>query len=1027
VWDKKNLLFFCFWGGKSDRCFGAVHFEDKNKTNALPVIKTFYVSPKNEDPVHLNHFEENFRKLAWPDLPQKPSPADYEKWYVQWASAFTHVYRQIIRDSMQLTANLAGIALGIRQNIIDTFSVETESGAIHELYYKFRKALIHDMTEAQFADMYAQTMVYGLFSARCMSDRFSPEDDPENADKTFEPLQAIDNIPSTNPFLQNLLKEYFNRKNQLSFDELDLGDITLLLQNTDTKFIIDDFNRQTGGGREDPVIYFYEGFLNAYEKEQKKRRGVYYTPQPVVKFMVQAVDDILKTKFGIKDGLASTETKTINIEKKENGRKVGNKTDVVPAIQILDPAVGTGTFLRQIILQIWDNFKNANKGLTKNSIKNKWNLYVKDNLLPRLNGFELMMAPYAVAHMKLALVLLDTEYAFDEDQKHPDRINVFLTNSLEEADKEEGQTMMFEHDALAEESSAAKKTKKNRGINVVIGNPPYNEESTNNGKWIMYLMDDYKKEPGGFEKLKERNSKSINNDYVKFIRYSQAFIDRSERGIVAFINAHGFIDNPTFRGVRWKLMQSFDELYIFDLHGNTRKGETNQHDRLDENIFDIIQGVSINIFIKNGKNIGTKEIFHADLFGSREEKHDFLFKNIFSNIKWEKVSVASPYYFYVNKNFDNYEDYYNGFLIKHLMPINRMGVCSARDDLAVDMNKNNLIKKIEYFSDKSRSDEEVTHRFFPRENKKWKISQAREAIRKNVHKDYIRNILYRPFDICYIYYEKNIVERPREEIMYHLQKKNNLSLCLIRINRDEKYKVFITNHITDKTILSSKDNTNVFPLYLYEGKKRRPNLNPKIITEIENKLNLSFVPEKGDSLTLAAEGFKEGSFSSGQLVENSFCPLDLFDYIYAVLHSPKYRETYREFLKIDFPRIPYPTDKKTFWKLVALGGELRRLHLLEGLEFEKIEASSTVSGKVSVEKVKYSEEKVYLSDDFCFEDVPLVAWEFFIGGYQPAQKWLKDRKGCILKGGDLAHYRKIVFALTETARIMGEIDGVGVV
>jgi predicted helicase len=284
------------------------------------------------------------------------------------------------------------------------------------------------------------------------------------------------------------------------------------------------------------------------------------------------------------------------------------------------------------------------------------------------------------------------------------------------------------------------------------------------------------------------------------------------------------------------------------------------------------------------------------------------------------------------------------------------------------------------------------------------------------------------------------------------------------------YHCFIQSTIAESCVISNKtaEGCYSFPLYLYEGKKRRPNLNPKIITEIENKLNLSFVPEKGDSLTLAADGFKEGSFSSSQLVENSFCPLDLFDYIYAVLHSPAYRETYREFLKIDFPRIPYPAAKKTFWKLAALGGELRRLHLLEGPEFEKIDADSAPSAKVShsqnsvsfengsgktsqksgfstkskvafsktevlkkpqitVEKVRYSEGKVFVNDDFCFYDVPLAAWEFFIGGYQPAQKWLKDRKGCILKGGDLAHYRKIVLALTRTARIMGEIDGVGVV
>jgi predicted helicase len=825
----------------------------------------------------------------------------------------------------------------------------------------------------------------------------------------------------------------------LSFDELGLGDITLLLQNTDTKLIIEDFNRQTGGGREDPVIYFYEGFLNAYEKEQKKRRGVYYTPQPVVKFMVQAVDDILKTEFGIKDGLASTEKKTINIEKKENGRKVGNKTDVVPAIQILDPAVGTGTFLRQIILQIWDNFKKARTGLTKNAIKREWDNYVKVDLLPRLNGFELMMAPYAVAHMKLALVLLDTEYAFDEDREHPDRINVFLTNSLEEADREEGQTMMFEHDALAEESRAAKKTKKNHGINVVIGNPPYNGVSANNGDWIISLIDDYKKEPGGIEKLQEKKHR-LNDDYVKFIRYAQLYVERTGSGIVAYVNNHSFLDNPTFRGMRWYLLKSFDKIYILDLHGYAKKKETAPDGSKDENVFDIQQGVSINIFVKNRKKNRNDlaDVFHYDLYGMRNEKYSFLLNSNLSSVKWSLAEHKTPLFFFAPKSEDNREKYESGFRVNDLFNIYVSGIQTSRDTLVIDIDKKVLQERIKKFCDATINDNDIRKWFFPKktnekynagDSREWNLSEARKRIRKNNHKDFIIDINYRPFDIRNIYYSPYMIDWGREKLMQHFLHGKNLGFIVGRqgqvVGSMLWNLVFISSKITDLNLFY-RGGGNMFPLYLYEGKKRRPNLNPKIITEIENKLNLSFVPEKGDSRTLAAEGFKEGSFSSGQLVENSFCPLDLFDYIYAVLHSPTYRETYREFLKIDFPRIPYPTDKKTFWRIVALGGELRRLHLLEGPEFEKIEASSTAFGKVSVEKVKYSEGKVYLSDDFCFEDVPLVAWEFFIGGYQPAQKWLKDRKGCILKGDDLKHYQKIVLALTETARIMGEIDKVGV-
>ena len=990
VWDKKNLLFFCFWGEAKNRTFGAVHFEDKSHSgnvNALPSIKTIHVAPKNEDAIQLQNFEEKFTKLSFPDLPVKPSAEDFNKWTENWISAFTHVYRQVIYDSNLLTSNLAEIALSIRRNILDIFSVETENGEIHQLYNKFRKTLIHDMTKEQFADMYAQTMVYGLFSARCMSDRFE-KPDRYSDNKIFDPREAIDNIPSTNPFLQNLLKESFTRKNKLSFDELDLCDIADLLQNTDTKSIIDDFNRQTGGGKEDPVIYFYEGFLNAYEKEQKKRRGVYYTPLPVVKFMVQAVDDILKNEFGIKDGFASTVTKTISIPKKDGGKVIAAEKKEVPAIQILDPAVGTATFLRQVVLKIWDNFKNSRKGLlsegklTKNSIRNQWNVYVKEHLLPRLNGFELMMAPYAVAHMKLALVLLDTEYAFDEDEENPSRVKVFLTNSLEEADREEGQGMMFEHDALAEESNAARETKKNRGINVVIGNPPYSVVSANKGDWINILLEDYKKEPGGLEKLKEKNPKIINDDYVKFIRYAQYYVERAGSGIVAYINNHSFINNITFRGMRWNILKNFNKIYIIDLHGNSKKEETTPNGSKDENVFDIQQGVSINIFIKNeNKNTELAELFHYDLYGLRDEKYNFLLNQNIYTIDWNNPVPTEPQYFFIKKYFINQMQYEKGFSVTDIFIIKAPGVKTAGDEIYI--NKNKKILKENIFSNFG------------------KLKNEKDIIKYS----------YRPFDIQYIYYDIEKLGRPREKIMQHLINEKNIGLSAARQCITDWRYVFITKYVSDNNLTGTAGSFgtgNIFPLYLYKGKKRRPNLNPTIINEIEQKLNLSFVPEKEDS-------------------KNTFSPIDLFDYIYAVLYSPLYRETYREFLKIDFPRIPYPADQQSFRKLAVLGEKLRKLHLLEGVDFKEIEEASESSEKVKIDKIRYEDGKVYVNKDYCFENVSRTAWEFYIGGYQPAQKWLKDRKGSILKADDIRHYRKIVLALSKTAEVMGEIDGVAMI
>lgn len=446
VWDKKDLLFLCIWGERNKVTIGAAHFEDSEK--GLPQIKMISCAPAVEDFTQIKVFEQRLAKLAWPK-----DPTDDEAWHDAWASAFTTRYRQTIQDAHTLTIRLAEEAQNIRNRILSTLGIETENGYVHLLYNKFKETLVHDMTEKQFADMYAQTVVYGLFSARCMD---KTQDD-------FNATEAVECIPNTNPFLKSLLQECLgssNSKSKLSFDELEVGNIIDLLLHTKTDSIIADFNRQTGGGREDPVIHFYEEFLSEYDKTQKVQRGVYYTPQPVVNFIVRAVDDILKNKFNVLDGLASTGTKTIKVYRDSKRRIDGfirtvEDQEIVPAIQILDPATGTGTFLRQTILQIYQNFCDVRKGQSKDSILAEWNAYVPEHLLPRLNGFELMMAPYAVAHMKLAMVLKDTGYRFDSDE----RLRVFLTNTLEKPGNSEAQLSLWE-DPLAFESVSANAAKK---------------------------------------------------------------------------------------------------------------------------------------------------------------------------------------------------------------------------------------------------------------------------------------------------------------------------------------------------------------------------------------------------------------------------------------------------------------------------------------------------------------------------------------------------------------------------------------
>lgn len=999
MWDKRNLLFLCLWGEKTSRTMGVAYFEDKE--SGLPQIKINYCNPSVEDVFQLNYFESKIAGLSWPE-----NIEDNEAWQKQWTGAFITSYRQVIRDSQTLTSELADIAQNIKGRIINIFKVETLNGYVHLLYDKFKQKLIHDLTEDRFADMYAQTVTYGLFSARCMdtSDYFDPE-------------KAIDQIPNTNPFLKKLMKECFSKSSsRLSFDELELNDIVELLNNTDTDTILADFNRQTGNGKEDPVVYFYEGFLNAYESEQKKRRGVYYTPLPVVNFMVQAVDDILKTEFGFVNGLASTETKTINVTR-ESKRKIAGMikmvadTVEVPAIQILDPATGTGTFLRQTILQIWENFKKQHKNKSSNEVKKLWNDYVPKNLLPCLNGFEIMMAPYAVAHMKLAMVLSETGYDFSGDE----RVNVFLTNSLEEAGNSDMQIKLWE-DPLATEAVEANLTKMNSEINVVIGNPPYSGESANKGSWIMSLMKDYKKEPGGVQQLRERNPKWINDDYVKFIRYAQTYIERAGAGIVAYITPHGFIDNPTFRGMRWKLLDSFDKIYILDLHGNSNRQEICPDGSKDENVFDIQQGVCISFLIKEVNHQQGKlgKVFHADLYGTREFKYNVLLNKVYRSMNYEEIQVDGPEYFFIQKDLQLKHIYEYGFSINELFSVNGTGVITKRDDLCIHMKSKEALQAAQ---DIINLRKDVFYRKYslPDDVRDWRYEWARSDIQTSgIAEKNIQRISYRPFDERYIYYtgqSRGFVGWPVYKVMQHMLTGKNVGLATARSNKSESCDHFFISKFMMETKYGERTTQSaLFPLFLFDktllGIERKPNLYPNIVKQVSESIELPFNPQ--------GDGGRNDSFS----------PIDLFDYIYAVLYSPRYRETYKDFLKTDFPRVPYPTQKEVFWNLVKFGGYLRQLHLLESEVLDDPITCYPLLGTNVVEKILYKDECVYINEIQYFKGVPKKVWEFYICGYQPAQKWLKSRKGLLLNQDDIQHYQIMITSIFETDRIMKEIDKV---
>ncbi len=765
-----------------------------------------------------------------------------------------------------------------------------------------------------------------------------------------------------------------------------VDDLAEIFRATDIAALLKNFGAVTK--RQDPIIHFYETFLSEYDPSLRKSRGVWYTPEPVVNFLVRATDEILKTEFGLKDGLADTTKikKKINTHLRDKRMIGGYKQDEIEfhKVQILDPATGTGTFLTEVIKQIHQKFIGQ-QGI--------WSRYVDEHLIPRLNGFELLMASYAMAHLKLDLLLTETGYKpAQEINKRDQRFKIFLTNSLEEANPDETLPLLAFMRELTIEGLEASRVKNETPVMVILGNPPYSGISTNNGDWISGLIEDYKYVNG--EHFKERKH-WLGDDYVKFIRFGQHFIDKNGEGILAYINNHSFLDSPTFRGMRWSLLNSFDSIYIIDLHGNSKKKEITPTGEKDENVFDIQQGVSINIFVKNGKKKAGElaQVKHVDLWGNREGKYQALWENSLKTLPFQTLECLAPFYFFCPKNFDEIGEYEEGFKVNELFEKNSVGSVTANDKLNISFSAEEQKSKMH---DLLNLDEATWRSKYDRKKdaRDWTYATAKNDALKNYQDEKIVPVSYRPFDVrwtCYTGNSRGLYASPQPKVMQHFLAGENLGLTLCKQFKtgDSYFHSFVTNQIIESSLVSNRTSeiTSSFPLYLYNQQPnstdllnhskpaRTPNLNPEIIKEISTKLGLEFTEEDE---------------------EKSFSPLNLLDYIYAILHSPNYREKYKEFLKIDFPRVPYPSNQNSFWQLVKLGGSLRKIHLLESEISEKLITTYPADGDNKVEKISYESGKVRINQSQYFEGVELNVWEFFIGGYQPAQKWLKDRKGKIL-------------------------------
>ena len=890
---------------------------------------------------------------------------------------------EMMASKARLLADIIELALTNDEN-------KSEDSTLKDQMNAFKEILIHDISPKGFADVYAQTIAYGMFCAR-LHDPTLP---------TFSRQEAAELIPKSNPFLRKLFGYIAGPDidDRIKWVVDSLVDIFLACNVAE---ILKSYGKNTK--MEDPIIHFYETFLSEYDPKLRKAKGVWYTPKPVVNFIVRAVDDILKTEFDLPQGLADTsKTKIkVNLQATDKRYKDNIRTieEEVHKVQILDPATGTGTFLAEVVKHIHKKF-GGQQGI--------WSNYIETHLLPRLNGFELLMASYAMAHLQMDLLLTETGYKPTKDQ----RFRIYLTNSLEESHPDTG--TLFAN-WLSSEANEANFIKRDSPVMCIIGNPPYSGESQNKGTWIKNLMEDYKKEPGGKEKLKEQNSKFINADENKFIRYGQYYIEKNGSGILAFINPHGFLDNPTFRGMRWNLLKTYDKIYTIHLHGNTKKKEVAPDGTADVNVFDIEQGVSINIFIKTGNKKPNElgKVFHYDLYGKRDFKYDFLYENSINTIDYKELPNVAPNYFFVNKDFKEQKEYDKGFYINQLFLENSLGIQTHRDKFIIDINKIDLSKRVNELLDKNIDKEIILNKFNLKESTDFQIAKARL---NTFNEDKIIKINYRLFDIRYIYNDKSMIDRDRNKIMKHLYQKNTSLIVSKHLSSFDFQHIFISNQISESCLISlqTKEQGYVFPLYIYPeingqlsteiDEIRKPNLKPEIVALIATQLKLQFQSEK-----------ERNSVSS-------FAPIDILDYIYAVLHSPTYRETYKEFLKIDFPKIPYPKDSNTFWQLVKLGAQIREIHLLESNVVENYITQFNVIGDNNVEKIKFENGKVFINETQYFDNVPEITWNFYIGGYQPAQKWLKDRKEKTLNFDDIFHYQKIIVALTETDRIMKEID-----
>lgn len=851
-----------------------------------------------------------------------------------------------------------------------------EGSDIYRMFSAFKELLLSTLTSDDFADMYAQTLAYGLFAARCTLPNAT----------NFSRHTAVEALPRSNPFLVRLFYHIASPALETNITYI-LDDIATLLRNVPTEMLRTAF--ATGNHLEDPVIHFYETFLAEYDPQRRVDRGVYYTPPQVISYIVRSVDSLLKTELDRPDGLADDNT------------------------LILDPATGTGGFLLTVL-------EHIQASVTQTYGMAEWQQYVNAQLVKRIFGFELLVAPYTIAHLKLSLFLQAQGWRADE------RLRVYLTNTLEQP-AEMQPTLPFA-EFISEEANAALSVKRDEPLLVILGNPPYPRNSANpsrvggNLTFIGELIEAYRQVDG--EPLGERNSKTLQADYVKFIGWAQWRIDKNGEGVIGYIVNNSFLDGSMFRGMRKSLLDSFNTIYLLNLHGSNRRTEAIPIGQRDENVFDISQGVCILLCAKESDNPAPAKVYYADLWGSREEKYKTLSETEVKSTEWSELQPTSSYYLFVPQATDYSAEYESGWEITSIFHGGSVGIATGRDRFTIHRTAEDVYETVTDFV--SLSVDEARARYsLPGDSRDWRVHFAQTDIRNHPDSEqHTKPIYYRPFDTRWTYYTgqtSGFHARPRRDVMHHLLVENP-ALCVCRVVKSPTWQhVLITDQITDKSYISNKtsESTYVFPLYLYP--------NPAELG-LETERSVNFKPAFLTALSEALELPQAAPFS----LPEGISPEEVLAYIYAVLHSPTYRERYYDFLKYDFPCIPLPQDIAQFRTLAALGQRLINWHLLKASRPEvaptgrRVPAGHRFEGEGDgvVGRVRYLDGRVWINATQYFTDVPMEVWEYEIGSYRVCEKWLRDRKGEVLRHEDVRRYRAILVAVAETLGVMMEVDGV---